>query len=150
MPSNPFWSANFVLSALFVACVIVGPFIVRSLASKPSNLSAKCPAYETAFNIRIYKGSYIRIIADDAAHLSRLPDLRMSDLIFSVNNFSYRAAFASEPYQPGMLILNTLDLLSQKQVWVAVPSADLPVDGRIVKVCGRQAKGSIFVFANGY
>ena len=130
--------------------MIVGPFIVKSLAQKPAILKLDCPSNETAFNIRINKGSYVQIIADSAAPFSHLPDLRMSDLIHSVNDFSYRDAFAQQPYQPGMMILNTLDLKSQQQIWIAVPSAGLPVDGRVVGVCGHQEKGSLFVFAQSF
>jgi len=144
-----FPSPGFILSGLLVVCVIVGPFIVKSLAQKPASLKLDCPSNETAFNIRINKGSYVQIIADNAALVSHLPDLRMSDLIHSVNDFSYRGAFVQEPYQPGMLILNTLDLKSEQQTWIAVPSAGLSVDGSVVEVCGFQEKGSIFFFANG-
>ena len=146
--TNPFRSPAFILSGLLVVCVIVGPFIVKSLAQKPAGLQTDCPPHQGALNIRINQGSYIRIIADSAAPLSHLPDLRMSDLIHSVSDFSYSSAFDREPYQPGMLVLNTLDLSTGKQLWIVVSSAGLPVDGRVVKVCGRQAKGSMFVFAN--
>jgi hypothetical protein len=147
--TSPFRSPTFILSVLLVVCVIVGPFIVKSLAQKPASLQTKCAPHQTAFNIRINQGSYIQVITDNAAAKSHLPDLRMGDLIHSVNDFSYRDDFAQEPYQPGMMVLNTLDLSSREQVWIAFPSAGLPVDGRVVKVCGRQAKGSMFMFATG-
>ncbi len=145
---NPFRSPGLVLSGLFVVCVIAGPFIVKSLAQKPAGLKLDCPSNETAFNIRIDKGSYVQIIADGAAPVSRLPDLRMSDLIHSVKEFSYREAFGQQPYQPGMIILSTLDLITEHQFWMAVPSIGLPVDGRVVEVCGHHEKDNLFVFAN--
>lgn len=148
--TSPFRSPGFILSGLLVVCVIVGPFIVKSMAQKPASLKLDCASNETAFNIRINKGSYVQIIADGAAPLSHLPDLRMSDLVHGVKEFSYSEAFAQQPYQPGMMILNTLNLKSEQQVWIAVPSAGLPVDGRMVGLCGYQEKGSIFVFAQGF
>lgn len=148
--TSPFRSPGFILSGLLVVCVIVGPFIVKSMAQNPAILKLDCPSTETAFDIRINKGSYVQIIADGAAPVSHLPDLRMSDLIHSVNEFSYKEAFGQQPYQPGMMILSTLDLKSEHQFWIAVPSAGLPLDGRVVEVCGHHEKDNLFVFAQGF
>jgi hypothetical protein len=132
-----------------VASVLVGPFVVKALAQKPVIQQANCTAPDTAFFIRINPGSYVKVIADDAGQVSYLPDLHISNLTHSVKSFVYRNIFAQQPYQPGMTILNTLDLASRERVWIAVPSAGLPVDGSIVQVCGHKEGGSIFVFANG-
>jgi hypothetical protein len=146
---NAFRSPSFILCALLVASVMVGPFVVKPLAQKPVIQQANCTAPDTAFSIRINPGSYVQVISDDAAQVSYLPNLRISDLTHSVKSFGYRYIFAQQPYQPGMTILNTLDLASRERVWIAVPSVGLPVDGSIVLVCGHKKDGSIFVFANG-
>ena len=146
---NAFCSPSFILSALLVASVMVGPFIVRVFAQQPGIQQANCAAPDTAFFIRINPGSYVKVIADDAAQVSHLPDLSISDLTHSVESFDFRYIFAQQPYQPGMTILNTLDLATRERVWIAVPSAGLPVDGSIVQVCGHNEDDSIFVFANG-
>jgi hypothetical protein len=145
-----FHSPVFILSVLLVVGAVAVPFGVRALAPKPVIQPANCPAKEAAFFVRINPGSYVNVIADEAAPASHLPTLRISDLVFSVNDFAYRNIFAGQPYQPGMTILNTLDLASKQHIWLALPTDGLPVDGSIVKVCGRYEGGGEFVFAKGF
>jgi hypothetical protein len=146
---NAFRSPGFILPALLVVSVIAGPFIVKAFTQPPMVKPLVCGPSDTAYAVRINPGSYIRVIADDAAAESRLPDMRISDLLHSVQTFDYQYVFAQLPYRPGMTLLNTLDLVSREKVWIAVPSVDLPVDGSIVQVCGQRVDGSIFIFASG-
>jgi hypothetical protein len=145
-----FQSPLFVITVFFVICGLVGPFLVKSMAQKPVILQSTCPAKEVALSVRINKGSYVQIIADEAAPASHLPNLRLSDLVHSVKTFSYQEDFSTQPYQAGMVVLNTLDLRSKDQVWVAIPAAGLPVDGSLINVCGTKEKGSIFIFGNSF
>ncbi len=145
-----FRSPSFILTAVLVASVMVGPFVVKAITQKPAIPQANCTAPDKAFSIRINPGSYIQVVADDAPQASHLPDLSISNLIHSVKSFGYQNIFAEQPYQPGMTILNTLNLASRERIWIAVPSAGLPVDGSIVQVCGHKKDGSIFVFADGF
>ena len=147
--NNAFRSLGFILSALLVVSVIVGPFVVKTFTQQPVIQQLDCGPSDTAYSIRINPGSYIHVIADDSADVSHLPDIRISELIHGVETFDYNYIFAQQPYRPGMTILSTLDLASRKRVWIAVPSDNLPVDGSIVQVCGHKEDDSIFVFASG-
>jgi len=148
--ANFLQSPVFIFSILLVVSAVIGPFGVKAQSPKVVIKRVDCPIKQTAFYIRIYPGSYINVIGDAAAPASHLPGLRISDLIFSANDFAYRREFAGQSYQPGMTILNTLDMASEQQVWVALPTDNLPVDGSLIGVCGRFEKGSEFIFANDF
>ena len=138
----------FILSAVLVAVVTIGPFVLKVATPPVIVQKTSCPAHEGAVYIRVNRGSYVRVIADNAAAQSKLPDLRLSDLMHGIRGFSYSKDFIREPYQPGLIIMNVLDLASKQQVWLAVPFDRLPIDGSIVSVCGHQDKGSMFIFAS--
>jgi Dolichyl-phosphate-mannose-protein mannosyltransferase len=145
-----FQSPAFILSIVLVVSAVAGPFGVKAQSPIMAIKPVGCPVSQAAFYIRIYPGSYVNVIGDAAAPASHLPGLRISDLIFSVNDFAYRKVFAGQPYQPGMTILNTLDLASEQHVWLALPANNLPVDGSLIAVCGRYEKGNEFIFANDF
>ncbi|MDR3574622.1 MAG: hypothetical protein P4L50_12210 [Anaerolineaceae bacterium] len=142
-------SFGFIFTAGLVLCVIAGPYLTKALSQKPVFQVSDCSAPDQAYFIRINPDSYVKII-DDNQQKTHLPDLRLGDLKASINNFAYRHVFNQQPYQAGTIITVTIDLQTGKKIWADIPAAGLPLDGSIVKICGKSVPQYYSIYADSY
>ncbi len=142
-------SPTFWIAAALTIVVIGGPYAVKGLARPLDFDRTSCPPpYKTHF-VRLNPGAYIRIVADNARARSQLPDLRISELTHSVNDFAYRGVFAAQPYQANIIFVHTIDLISGGRLWTLIPAEGLPLDGQVVRLCGQAGEdGNFFLTAS--
>jgi hypothetical protein len=148
--SSPYRSFDLIFTAGLIICVVAGPYLTKAFSQKPNFQTSECAAPDQAYYIRINPGSYVSVIADSEKLKTHLPELRLGDLTHSINDFAYRHVFNQQPYQPGTIITVTIDLLTGNKIWADIPTADLPLDGSIVKICGKSAPHYYSIYADSF
>jgi len=145
---NFFLSPEFIFTMLLVVGMIAGPYLAANLASKPNYLQTGCMAPDQAFYLRVTPGAYVRLVEDNAGEKTHLPALRLTDLMNSVNDFTYRRAFNQQPYKTGTVLVETIELNSGEYQWFSLPAEHLPLDGSIIRICAQADKNNLFIFAD--
>jgi hypothetical protein len=148
--AGPYRSFDFIFTAVLVFCVVAGPYLAKAFSQSPKFQTSSCTAPNQAYYIRMNPGSYISIIADTGKPKTHLPELRLSDLTHSINDFAFRSTFNQQPYHPGTSITVTIDLLTGTKIWADIPTVGLPVDGSIVKICGRNVPHYYSIYADSF
>jgi hypothetical protein len=147
---RPFLSFASIFTFGLVICVIAGPYLTKAFSQKPNFQTSACTAPDQAYYFRINPGSYIIIKNDSDPSKTHLPELRLGDLTHSINDFAYRRVFNRQPYQAGTIITVTIDLLTGDRIWADLPAAGLPLDGSIVKICGKTVPGYYSLYADSF
>jgi hypothetical protein len=146
----PYRSFDFIFTALLIFCAVAGPYLAKAFSPKPNFQTSSCAAPNQPFYIRINPGSFVDIVADSEKPETHLPELRLGDLTHSINDFAYRLTFNQQPYRPGTSITVTIDLLTGTKIWADIPTAGLPADGSIVKICGRSVPHYYSIYADSF
>ncbi len=148
--SGPYHSFDFIFMVGLVVCVIAGPYLTKAFSLKPNFQTSACTSPNQAYYFRINLGSYVSIKNDSDLLKTHLPELRLGDLTHSINDFAYRHVFNQQPYQPGTIITVTIDLLTGARIWADLPAAGLPLDGSIVKICGKTVPEYYSIYADSF
>jgi len=139
---------EFIFAMVLVIGVITGPYLATTLAARPNFQRTGCMAPDQAFYLRVTPGTYVRLVEDNAGEKTHLPALRLTDLMNSVNDFTYRRAFNQQPYKTGTVLVETIELNSGEYQWFSLPAEHLPLDGSIIRICAQADKNNLFIFAD--
>jgi len=129
---------NVVFSGLLLAIILIGPLLVKMQSDNQKPVSPSCGAEQDAVVIAYYPGSSIKIFRNNPIITTWVPNITQLDYKGSIHNICCgpEISYFKNISVPTVMV-PSVNLLTDKLVYMLVKEDKLPQDYGRLQICGR-------------